>query len=87
MFYNNGQAIDLVRTDVDSGLLQSCRQESKLTWDKITVGFVTAVRDRRKYINRQKFDGSQGEPNVQEGGNLVVPDMVVIRHHYDPNDR
>jgi hypothetical protein len=51
-FYKDGVALELIKTDPDTGLLTSVKQESKLTWEKITQSFITVVRDRRRFVKK-----------------------------------
>jgi hypothetical protein len=56
-FYRRGVAVEMIKTDAQSHLLVSIKQESKLTQDNIRFTLIQATRDRRKYINRNKvFD-------------------------------
>ena len=49
IFVTNGVFTELVKTDVDTGLLQSIKAESKLTPEVIIRTLTAAVKDRRKY--------------------------------------
>lgn len=84
VFLTNGVFAELIKTDVDTGLLQSVKTESKLTPEVIIRTLITAVKDRRKYINKSKTNKDNqfliNEDKVNYG------DMAVFRYLYDPNE-
>jgi len=55
VFLKNGCFVELIRSDVNTGTLESIKQESKLAPDVIIRSFNTAVKERRKYVNKSKL--------------------------------
>lgn len=55
VFYHNGQAAELIRTDPKTGLLTSSQDSKSLAIDMIRKTIVTEVRERRKQVNKQKM--------------------------------
>ena len=52
IFYSNGQAAELIRTDPKTGLLTSTQDIKLLAVDVIRKMVVTEVRERRKQMNK-----------------------------------
>ena len=52
IFYSNGQAAELIRTDPKTGLLTSTQDSKLLAVDVIRKMVVTEVRERRKQMNK-----------------------------------
>jgi hypothetical protein len=54
-FYQEGVAVEVIKTDFSSGRLVSIKQENRLTAEQIRNHFVSVVRERRKAVNRVKL--------------------------------
>ena len=76
VFITNGKPEELIRSDPETCLLQSLKGESRLTADKISVLLSNAVRERRKFINREKADQQQEQLSP-------VADVVILRYLAD----
>ena len=85
-FYLNGSPVEIVKTDNDSGNLISIKQESKLTAELIRNQFVTVVRERRKFVNRQKMAKEGIKESDEQEERQHAHDMALIRHLFDPID-
>lgn len=82
VFYKDGVAQEIIKTDPDTGLITSVKQESKLTWEKVTQNIITVVRDRRRFVKKaNKLMHQEQAPEVVPI--IAVPDLVVVRYHAD----
>ncbi len=70
VFLKNGQFIEMIKTDVDTGLLVSIKQESKLHPEVLIRTLTKAVKDRRRYVNKSKSTEQ----------NFNYSDMAVVRY-------
>jgi hypothetical protein len=78
--------VEIVKTDNDSGNLISIKQESKLTAELIRNQFVSVVRERRKFVNRQKMAKEGIKESDEQEERQHAHDMALIRHLFDPID-
>jgi len=62
-----------------------------LSAENVRTSFIAAVRERRKYTNRQKYyrenkleSGASFEIPLVDLGSMHVLDMAIVRYKYDP---
>lgn len=70
VFLKEGVFTELIKTDLDSGLLVSVKQESKLHPEVLIRTLTKAVKDRRRFVNKSKVFEQ----------NFSYADMAVVRY-------
>ena len=81
IFYKSGAPVELYKNQSDSNNLLSIKTETKLSSKSIRKEFVTAVWERRKFINRQLYN--KDDPQPYDERSYAHADMAIVRHFYD----
>ena len=91
MFFEDCRPVEIFKTEADSGNLLQVKAEHKLLPESVRNNFVLAVRERRKFVNRQKqnifmndFDSQIDKPYDERS--FASADFAIFRHYYDPYD-